>query len=371
MVNIDQIPWHEMNIDDELTNRCEDPLCIELETGLRQGIYKWKHMPCDMMIDDFIRIPVALCDWGYNIAPKIKRLQYDDLNTNAFSQHFEDIVKTVEDAQNISALPAHIDNDAQMRLNSLYHDVFDGLIPLRQGGIEMFNLAIWDYINQIHDIQTSLIELIDDPDFIHFLLAKVRDATLKMVDQAETLGAIIEEPSMVHCTGAYIDWERVPPEQGKLTNAKNSWAFGMSQIFATVGTDMHEEFEYPYLEPIFRRFGYIYYGCCEPLHNKISMIRKYSNVRKISMSPWADVDIGAANIGKDYVLSNKPNPAFLAKMDLDEDEIRKSLQHTYNACKRNGTPLEFIQKDISTVRYKPQHLWQWAQIAMEIAKQEC
>ena len=35
--------------------------------------------------------------------------------------------------------------------------------------------------------------------------------------------------------------------------------------------------------------------------------------------------------------------------------------------KRGGCHVELIMKDISTVRYQPQRLWEWAEIAMETA----
>jgi hypothetical protein len=31
--------------------------------------------------------------------------------------------------------------------------------------------------------------------------------------------------------------------------------------------------------------------------------------------------------------------------------------------------VELIMKDISTVRYQPQHLWEWARIAVEVAEE--
>ena len=34
-----------------------------------------------------------------------------------------------------------------------------------------------------------------------------------------------------------------------------------------------------------------------------------------------------------------------------------------------GCHVELIMKDISTVRYQPQRLWQWAEIAMEVAEE--
>jgi len=69
-----------------------------------------------------------------------------------------------------------------------------------------------------------------------------------------------------------------------------------------------------------------------------------------------------------YVYSCKPNPAFVATDTLDEELIRRDLTETREICKKNGCALEFILKDISTVRYKPQNLWRWSQIAMEVAE---
>jgi DNA-binding LacI/PurR family transcriptional regulator len=113
----------------------------------------------------------------------------------------------------------------------------------------------------------------------------------------------------------------------------------------------------------------VYYGCCEPLHNKIDIIKRIPHVRKVSMSPWADTEKGAQRLGKDLVFSDKPNPAFLAGPTWDPEVVRKDLQDTLDACKRYGTPVEFILKDISTVAYQPQRLWEWAEIAMRVAKQ--
>jgi len=46
--------------------------------------------------------------------------------------------------------------------------------------------------------------------------------------------------------------------------------------------------------------------------------------------------------------------------------VREDLQTTREICARNGCPLEIILKDISTVRYDPQRLSQWAAVAMEV-----
>ena len=60
-------------------------------------------------------------------------------------------------------------------------------------------------------------------------------------------------------------------------------------MLGSVSPQMFEEYEVEYVKPLLEQFGLVYYGCCEPLPNRIDYIRKIKNVRKISMSPWADI----------------------------------------------------------------------------------
>jgi hypothetical protein len=150
---------------------------------------------------------------------------------------------------------------------------------------------------------------------------------------------------------------------------KDLWCFTMAQMFSSVSPAMMDEFEVPYVSQLAEMFGMVYYGCCEPLDKKMDQVRKIPNVRKVSMSPWADPQRGAEEIGGDYVYSCKPNPAHLAMESFDEGLVRRELENVKSLCDANGCPLEFILKDISTVRQQPQRLWKWAQIAMDVAEQ--
>ena len=67
MVWINEIPWHEMNVDDELTLRLNDPWARELETRLRRTLYQWRHMPGDMVVSDFIECPLAIHSTDFGI----------------------------------------------------------------------------------------------------------------------------------------------------------------------------------------------------------------------------------------------------------------------------------------------------------------
>jgi len=137
-------------------------------------------------------------------------------------------------------------------------------------------------------------------------------------------------------------------------------------MFSTVSPRMFQEYEVDICMPLFKRFGLVYYGCCDPLDLKMKQVRNIPNVRKVSMSTWANKERGAAEIAGDYVFSHKPNPAYL--VHFDEDLIRKDIAETVRICAENGCPCEIILKDISTVLYKPQNLWRWAEIAMEVVQ---
>jgi hypothetical protein len=76
----------------------------------------------------------------------------------------------------------------------------------------------------------------------------------------------------------------------------------------------------------------------------------------------------AEELSGDYVFSLKPSPAILATDTWEPEAVRKDLDETLKAVLRHGCNVEIIMKDISTVRYQPSRLWQWAEIASEVAE---
>ena len=60
MVMIDQVCWNEMNVNDELTLQCQDPECRGYEEQLRRSLYQWRHFRVDMVVEPFMRVPMAI-----------------------------------------------------------------------------------------------------------------------------------------------------------------------------------------------------------------------------------------------------------------------------------------------------------------------
>ena len=132
---------------------------------------------------------------------------------------------------------------------------------------------------------------------------------------------------------------------------------------------MHEEFALQYERRWLERFGLSYYGCCEPLHEKIDLLRSIPNLRKVSVSPWADIERAAEALSGNYVLSLKPNPSILAKDRFRPEEARNELKQKLQTAELYGCRVEIVLKDISTVRHEPSRLSEWSKIASDLAQQ--
>jgi hypothetical protein len=98
------------------------------------------------------------------------------------------------------------------------------------------------------------------------------------------------------------------------------------------------------------------------------IVKQIPNLRKVGVSPWANVESCAEQIGKDYVLARKPNPAYVA-LRTDPETVRKETEETVKVALKYGCPTEFVLKDISTVSNRPENLIIWANTVSDVLDQ--
>ena len=364
MVMVDQVCWNEMNVDDELTLRCADGECRAYETRLRRTLFQWKHFPVDMVVEPFLRVPKAVENPGFGIRVQEQTAVTDPTNSVVGHRYVNQFPRD-DDLEKLRTPEISHDAAETARRLELAHELVGGSLDVRPEGVDPY-LSLWDPISTWMGVQNVLYALVDRPDFMHRLVGRMTQGYLSMLDQLERQGLLCGPQSLIHCTGAYTDDLPAAGYDPQRPRTKDLWTFGLAQMFATVSPEMFQEFEVDYAGRICERFGLVYYGCCDPLDRKMPQVRRIPNVRKVSMSPWVDQHRGAAEIGGDYVYSRKPSPALLAGDGFDLDRVREDLVATRRVCQEHHCPLEFILKDISTVRYQPQRLFQWARTAREV-----
>lgn len=363
MLAMNQIPWHEMDVDGSLISQIKDSYWCQVETYLRQMIYRWQYIRLDMVVDPYILLPRLIHNTGYGLHVS-EDISIGDAANSIVGHKYINQFEDMEDVEKIKAPIITIDRKGEKAILEEAEAIFKGIAPIKMEGLTV-NLGLWDKITTWMGIENIYMELYDRPEFLHAIMGKITDATIAMIESLNKEKAFDVYSNLCHCSYTYSN--DLPSKGVDLDNptSKDVWAFGLAQLFTSTSPSITDEFEITYMKKIFPYFGAIYYGCCERLDDRIDIITKLPNIRKISCSPWSDREIFAQKMPKQYIMSNKPTPAFLAATHMDEELVRKDIRRTIRAARNHDISLELILKDISTVKYEPQRLWRWSQIAME------
>ena len=365
MVWINEIPWHEMNVDDELTLRCTDEWARDLEETLRRTLYQWRHMPADMIVNPYIECPLAIESTGLGVNEDVDVVRTDDCNP-VVSRHFHIQIKEPEDIRIIrDPVVTHDEARTEIVFQTM-RQVFGDIIEVRKVGRKHFWFTPWDNLIRVWGVQEAMIDLVDRPEMVNAFVSRFVQASLAELEQYERLNLLALGSNNTRVGSGGYGYTRELPSAGcDAAHVKpcDMWGCSNAQIFSEVSPDMHWEFALRHDLAWLARWGLNYYGCCEQLDGKLEILRRIPSLRKISMSPWIKLERAAKAVGTDYAFSRKPNPAVLAEHDWRLDRARAELLEALEATR--GLHVEVIMKDISTVRYEPRRLWEWEKMAMD------
>lgn len=356
VVLIDEVPWGEIH-DEALVNRCEVEEHRPLEGLLRRSLYQWEHFQVDKVIPSVFQIPKQIRSSGIGIEVRDTQIGGD---TGAYivSHEYEDQLQTEEDLAKLQLPVISYDREGTERAAALATEVFAGLLDVEIVGT-VFQYNIWDQISCYRGVDKLLMDLAVRPEFMHRTARRFMEIGGSIFRQYEELGLLNTNPLLLHCTPACTDELPATDFTGS-PRPEDTWGRCSAQIFSAVSPQMHDEFDLEYNQQLFGSSGLLYYGCCEPLDTKVDILRKrFPNLRKISITPWADPEIAAASMGRDYVMSAKTNPAFVAGPEFDPVPVEQEVHRYLAACREHGTTCELILKDVSTIANRPETLTRW------------
>ena len=125
-----------------------------------------------------------------------------------------------------------------------------------------------------------------------------------------------------------------------------------------ISPKMFQEFFLPYLADICQRVGLVYYGCCEPVHDRWDAIsRAIPNIRAVSIPAWANQKIMGEKLERKYVFSRKPKTWLISVQNPDWGAIRQDLEETLAAAR--DCNLEIIYRDIYRIYDDHNYPCQW------------
>lgn len=363
MLSIFQLPWHEMDVNGELKLRCENELCRQLENQMRMQQYQWNHLPADMIVENTALISPVVTDTGFGLSIEEDTIQgTGDIHSHGYKPQ----ITSEADVAKIKDPVITYDRVATEEKLDTVRDIFGDILDVQCEGISTYWFAPWDILVMWWGVQEALTDLVLRPELVHLAMDRLVSAYLSRLDQWENLGLLtIGSGNYGVGSGGLGYTDELPQTDMKQSHIRpvDQWGCATAQIFSEVSPAMHEEFALEYERRWLKKFGLTYYGCCEPLHNKISILKTIPNLRKISCSPWCKLDKMVEQVGTDYVISIKPSPAIFADDFWNLEAARKSLEDSL--YKARGCHVEIIAKDLSTMRGQPQRLWEWADMVMK------
>lgn len=380
MVLMYQYPWDEIEGADPepLRPRCEQSFLREAEIRLRRLLYQWEHFPGDMVVEPRFELGPVLEGDSFGLGTEETTIRQADAGRaigNAIqSHHYIPQIRDETDIEKIKIPRISHNADATKERSDALSEVFGGSLEVVPGiGFGPTNIGPWDALVHWTGVQEILTDLALRPDYVHAVMDRLTTAYEARLDQYDSMGLLRlnNGPEIVGQGGlGYTDELPGADYDPDHVRYHNRWGGGMAQVFSEVSPEMHREFALRYEARCLNRFPLVYYGCCEPLHNKVGLVREMlPNVRKISMSPKADDRVAAEEVGKSLVYSSKPNPASLATDRWHPDRAREELDGILRTTAARGCHVELVLKDISTVRSEPQRLAEWSDIALELAEE--
>lgn len=353
--------WQELIPEDALQCTAREPRWIEM--GLRQKIYTREHFHDDSVVEPEWIVPAVINSTGWGLEPHV-HASSDARGASAW----EPVLNDTSDLQKMH-FPELVYDEAQTRDNLyMMQELFDGILPVVLKGRAHISYHLTAQFIKLRGVTEMLMDMADRPAFIHDVMAFFEEGNRRELQQLIDMNLLsLNNDGTYQNSGGNGYTDELPAEGFDAAHIRpcDMWASAEAQELAAVSPEMHNEYALQYEKRLLEPFGLTGYGCCEDLTDKLDYVMSVPHIRRISCSPWADVDRCAKKLKGNYIFSWKPNPAHLVGR-FDAEAIRNYIRHTLDVCRQHDCVLEIVLKDTHTVENHPERFNTWTQIAREL-----
>jgi len=356
--------WRELLPESVLVTK--DQTARSYEWGFRATIYQWEHFNHDLVTEPTFNVGMVRGSTGWGV--EAKRIPSTE---SLGAWRFDPPLKSPDDLAKLVVPVTTLDYAETKRNFEAVEELFGDILTVQAKGGLPAGCSLIGQLASYRGLDQIMIDMIDRPEWVHKAMSFLCEASEKLILQAQDEGTLsLNNRSDYNGSGGQGWTDELPQKDftGRV-RLKDMWGMAEAQEIAQVSPQMHEEFVLQYQRRLLRHFGLNHYGCCEALHHKMQYVKKIPSLRKVSISPWADVRVSAQELGNKYIFSWKPNPAELAAVTFDEDRVRKGIRETVKVCKEHNCVLEMVMKDTHTCNNDPSRFDRWLNIAMECANE--
>jgi hypothetical protein len=344
---------------------CADPFWHPYEDQLRSQLFRasfeddWVFEPWLVVEADRDQHPDGY--WG-------TRLTWLKSDHPHGGKAMDNPLKTPDDVRKLIRPRQHINEAATQARLARVQDAVGDLITVTVNRAPISSVWHGDIstdLGHLRGIGNLMFDMMDRPDWLHALLAFMRDAILDTHRAAEEAGdwrLLNHENQSVPYAADLAD----PAPHSPPVKRRQLWYFCASQETTLLGPAQFDEFMLQYQLPIMAEFGLVAYGCCEDLTRKLDLLRQIPNLRRIAIAPLANVSSCAEQLGRAYVMSYRPSPADMVAYRFDEQRIRRILTRDLTACRAHDCCVDICLKDVETVERDPTRIRRWNKLTRQV-----
>jgi len=347
------------------TMLCEDANAHNIERELRTRIYTFEHFQDDAVIEKEWIVNKAISTSGWGISP-----QYISTTEARGSWKFDPVIKEPADLKKFKTPEVYYDEKTTQRNLEQAQELFGDILDVKLKGVAHISFHLMKEYTELRGLAEVMMDMYENPQMLHDAMAILEEGHINIVRQYVDMNLLsLNNDGTYHSSGGngYTDDLPAPGFDPERVRPCDMWASAEAQELAQVSPEMHAEFALAYEKRLLEPFGLNGYGCCEDLARKLDDVFTIPNIRRISISPWTDVDACAEKLQDKYIFSWKPKPQHLVG-EFNPEMIRDYIGHTIDAAK--GCALEMILKDTHTCENHPERFDRWSQIARELVEEK-
>jgi hypothetical protein len=333
--------------------KCQNPEMRAMERRFLDILYRYS-LNDDSIFEPWYTVRAAFLypengmKWGFPVS--VTRPENTGGRLGAFI--FNPPVKKDEDIEKF-VKPIHSIDEA--KTNEIFDKTSEILKDIMPAAVDRSPI----YTHWSSDISTDLAYILglegmmwamaDRPDWLH-KIAGFMSAGIAEVQEAAEAAGDFSLFSQENQAMPYANELPRPSLEPAFVDRGKIWAFCASQETAVVSPAMWEEFILNYQKPIYGKYGLLSYGCCEDMTHKFPIIkRELKNLRRVAVTPWANLRECAQLLGSDYVLSWRPSPTDMVAVDFDAGRVKKAVREAFGLARENKNHIDVTLKDVETV----------------------
>jgi len=349
---------HELFPEDSLL--CGSPEARAAEKALKLKLFHADVIRDDQVIDAEFRVNFTVHQHGWREKLVYNTAAGDDPGLHSYVP--KPLLKDAQEIYGLEHSAFYFDKEKTLSNMAFWENILGDILNVRLRGNYWWTLGMtWDFL-RLTGMEEFLVLPYDDEDAFHAIMRFLMEDQFAYFDflEKENLFTLNNGNDYIGSGGCGYTSELPKADFTGRVRTKDLWCLLESQESVSMSPAMFRDFIFPYQLETAKRFGLVYYGCCEPLHNRYDTISKIENLRTLSVSPWCDMKALAEQIDRPLNVACKPSPALIAQ-GFEKEALTEHARLAKESFPEQA--IEYVMKDVHTIEGDVSRITRWMDIA--------